>query len=177
MVKDARTQAGLSMRALAALCDVSQPFLSQVERGQTTPSLATLYRMAGALNVSVSSLLPEAVSSTNILHLDADGGRKIPVSTEADSALGRLLTIGAGHALEVVEYRVSPEDSLGSWFTSDGEQTLFVIEGQVRVELAGEGIYTLDAGGSLTHPASTPHRWFAGPEGCRLLLAVAHAAS
>lgn len=174
LVKDARARAGLSMRALAARCEVSQPFLSQIERGHTAPSLATLYRIAAALGVSVSSLLPEAVSTPDILHVDARGGRMLPVSPEADSASGRLLTIGAGHPLEVVEYRVRPGETLGGWFTGDGEQTLFVVEGRVTVELAGEGSWVLEAGGALTHPSNVPHRWSAGAEPCHLLLAVAH---
>jgi hypothetical protein len=37
---------------------------------------------------------------------------------------GRLLSGGAGHLLEVVEYRVAPDEDLGGWFESDGEMTV-----------------------------------------------------
>ena len=37
---------------------------------------------------------------------------------------GRLLSGGAGHLLEVVEYRVAPDEDLGGLFESDGEMTV-----------------------------------------------------
>ncbi|GAA2248767.1 XRE family transcriptional regulator [Herbiconiux moechotypicola] len=174
LVREARSRAGLSMRALAALVEVSQPFLSQVENGRANPSLATLYRLADALGVPASALLPEAVSAGDVLQVGADGGRMIPVSAEPGSASGRMLTIGAGHPLEVVEYRVAPGESLGGWFSGPGEQTLFVIEGSVTVELDDGRSFSLKPGGAVTHPSSVPHRWVPGPLGCRLLLSVAH---
>lgn len=48
-IRRAREAAGLSMRALARSSEMSQPFLSQVEKGVTSPSLSSLYRLAHAL--------------------------------------------------------------------------------------------------------------------------------
>ena len=62
-IRRARTASGLSMRAMALACGVSQPFLSAVERGLSTPSIATLYRLADVLDVAPADLLPAPLDS------------------------------------------------------------------------------------------------------------------
>lgn len=47
---------------LAAAAGVSQAFLSQLESGQTSVAIATLYRIASALGASASDVLPETMS-------------------------------------------------------------------------------------------------------------------
>ena len=56
-LKTARQKFGLSLRALGEQTGFSASFLSQVELGQTTPSLGSLQRIADALEVSLTSLL------------------------------------------------------------------------------------------------------------------------
>jgi transcriptional regulator with XRE-family HTH domain len=48
---------GLSLRDLAERCGVSAPMLSQVERGETSPTLAVATKIAGGLELSLSQLL------------------------------------------------------------------------------------------------------------------------
>ena len=55
-----RQLAKLTLRQLAALTDVSNPYLSQIERGLHRPSLAVLKSIADALNMSVDALLEQA---------------------------------------------------------------------------------------------------------------------
>ena len=73
---------------LAANCGVSQPFLSEVERGMSMPSIATLYRIAEALGVAPAKLLP-ASGPGDVHVVRADEGRRVPSSERADSAIGR----------------------------------------------------------------------------------------
>lgn len=58
-IREARRAAGLSGVALAKLIDRSQPYVSDLERGQRTPSLETLYSLAAALGRPVSYFLGE----------------------------------------------------------------------------------------------------------------------
>ena len=46
------------MRDLARRAGMSQPFLSNIENARATPSIATLYRLGGALGVSPQDFLP-----------------------------------------------------------------------------------------------------------------------
>ena len=61
-VRALRTQRGLTLVQLAALADLSHPFLSQLERGLARPSMASLEKIASALGTSVV----EPVSYTHL---------------------------------------------------------------------------------------------------------------
>jgi len=59
-IRERRTQAQYSLRDLADRANVSNPYLSQIERGLHTPSVRVLKAIAAALNVSAESLLVQA---------------------------------------------------------------------------------------------------------------------
>ncbi|HEU5083338.1 MAG TPA: helix-turn-helix transcriptional regulator [Acidimicrobiales bacterium] len=59
-IRDRRKQAQYSLRELADRANVSNPYLSQIERGLHTPSVRVLKAIAAALNVSAESLLVQA---------------------------------------------------------------------------------------------------------------------
>lgn len=57
-VKKLRKKAGVSGNAFAKLAEISQPYLWEIENGQTEPSISTLEKIAKALNVSLKALIP-----------------------------------------------------------------------------------------------------------------------
>jgi len=59
-IRAQRQMANLSLRQLSALTEVSNPYLSQVERGLHEPSVRVLRSIADALNVSAETLLEQA---------------------------------------------------------------------------------------------------------------------
>jgi transcriptional regulator with XRE-family HTH domain len=59
-IRHQRQMAELSLRDLAARTNVSNPYLSQIERGLHEPSVRVLKAIATALNVSAESLLTQA---------------------------------------------------------------------------------------------------------------------
>jgi transcriptional regulator with XRE-family HTH domain len=59
-LRSQRQLAQLSLRQLAALTQVSNPYLSQIERGLHQPSIGIVKSLAEALNLSVSDLLAHA---------------------------------------------------------------------------------------------------------------------
>ena len=59
-IRAQRQMADLSLRQLSALTEVSNPYLSQIERGLHEPSLRVLRSIADALNVSTETLLEQA---------------------------------------------------------------------------------------------------------------------
>ena len=69
LIKARRMQAELSLRELAARTNVSNPYLSQIERGLHEPSVRVLKAIAGALNLSAEAMLVQA----GILEDSADG--------------------------------------------------------------------------------------------------------
>ncbi len=59
-IRTQRQLADLSLRQMAELAEVSNPYLSQIERGMHQPSVRVLKSIARALNVSAESLLTQA---------------------------------------------------------------------------------------------------------------------
>jgi len=59
-IRSQRNLANLSLRELARRTELSNPYLSQLERGLHEPSVRVLKALAGALNVSAETLLAQA---------------------------------------------------------------------------------------------------------------------
>jgi transcriptional regulator with XRE-family HTH domain len=79
-IRDQRTRSRLSLRQLAELANVSNPYLSQIERGMHEPSVRVLKAIAAALDLSADVLLAEAGM------LERSVGR--PVVTTSSSVSG-----------------------------------------------------------------------------------------
>ena len=78
-IRDQRKLAQLSLRDLAARTNVSNPYLSQVERGLHEPSVRVLKAIAAALNVSAETLLMQA----GLLDEAVGGDKREPAATES----------------------------------------------------------------------------------------------
>jgi transcriptional regulator with XRE-family HTH domain len=87
-IRAQRQQAELTLRELAARTNVSNPYLSQIERGLHEPSVRVLKAIAGALNVSAETLLAQA----GLFEADGDEDTKpeVPTVIEAVKADPRL---------------------------------------------------------------------------------------
>jgi transcriptional regulator with XRE-family HTH domain len=59
-IRERRKQANLSLRQLAELTSLSNPYLSQIERGLHQPSVRVLKAISDALNLSAETLLAQA---------------------------------------------------------------------------------------------------------------------
>ena len=87
MIRSQRKLARLSLRELADLTDVSNPYLSQIERGLHEPSVRVLKAIANALELSAEALLVQA----GLLEDDADLPKAgVPTVVEAVRADPRL---------------------------------------------------------------------------------------
>ena len=82
-IRQRREMAEMSVRRLAELADVSNPYLSQIERGLRKPSAEILQQVAHALKISVETLYVKA----GILADDERGVSTVPEAIEADPAL------------------------------------------------------------------------------------------
>ncbi len=169
-VRQLRVEAGLSGVKLAEAADISQPFLSQLESGQSSVAIATLYRIAHALDVQPSDLLPAAEPAEIEVVRSADTQR-IPLSEDTRTAKARAIFRSGRRISELYDYDISAEDYVEDWFSSDAEHALYVLEGSLRVEFEGRPEITLDAGDAIFYKSRVPHRWHSG-HGARIILVV-----
>ncbi len=82
-LREQRGQAQMSLRQLSELTDVSNPYLSQIERGLRRPSAEVLQQIAKALRISAESLYVRA----GILDADESGARMVEDSIALDPRL------------------------------------------------------------------------------------------
>ncbi|NYG59815.1 transcriptional regulator with XRE-family HTH domain [Nocardioides daedukensis] len=82
-LKEQRTTAQLSLRQLAEQAGVSNPYLSQIERGLRKPSADVLQQLAKALRISAEQLYIRA----GILSLEDGAGGSVELAILADSKL------------------------------------------------------------------------------------------
>jgi transcriptional regulator with XRE-family HTH domain len=171
-IRKARAEAGMSMRALAIACGLSQPFLSAVERGLSTPSIATLYRLAEVLDTTPAGLLPVHAPG-DVTVVRASQGQLVPSSDRPNSALGRVIFSDRDRGLEIYEYVVSPDQDLEVWFEHPGDTVLHLIEGRLRIDFESRPSEHLSAGDCMVHPGKIAHRWaIVGDEQIRLFLVI-----
>lgn len=85
-IRNQRKLAGLSLRQLAELTSVSNPYLSQIERGLHQPSVRVLKLLSGALNVSAETLLAQAGLLDSAVGEPGPAGDE-PILTAVESAI------------------------------------------------------------------------------------------
>jgi transcriptional regulator with XRE-family HTH domain len=159
-----RQELGLSLRGLAERLGVSPSLISQIERGRANPSVSTLYRIVGELDISLDELLfNERRSSVS------DPGPGVePIQRSHDRhrirlASGvlweRLTTVSEpGVEFLYVIYEVggasSPEDAFQR---HSGHEWGYVISGELKVTI-GFREHILEPGDSISLDSTTPHR-------------------
>jgi transcriptional regulator with XRE-family HTH domain len=144
-----------TLRTIADRAGVSESFLSQVERGRASASVASLRRIANALGVSVADLF------------DSSGPPRPQVLRRGErpslsfGVLGtkRLLTPRPLSNLEVFVGELDTGGSTGTepYAHGDSEELLIVLDGTVQLELGGE-VHVLESGDSIDYRSSTTHR-------------------
>jgi quercetin dioxygenase-like cupin family protein len=134
---------------------VSESFVSQLERGRSSASVATLQRLAAAVGIQISDLFAgEPQSGPRVL-------RRQQRQLLEWGHLGRkaLLTPKPFHSFEVVAAAFDPGGSTGDepYTHGDSEELLLVLTGRVHLQLGSE-LHDLSTGDSVNYRSSTPHR-------------------
>jgi transcriptional regulator with XRE-family HTH domain len=176
-IRALREHMGLSLRDLAERCGVSAPMLSQVERGETSPTLAVATRIAFGLDLSLSQLLR------------LDEGEGVLVVRAIDRRQGGAARRGhsyevltpplPGQRAEVSLHVLSAGASTGG--TDDppihepgSRETAVVLEGSVRLLCEGAE-YDLREGDAVTFDADLPHHFENPTDADARLMAVVSA--
>jgi transcriptional regulator with XRE-family HTH domain len=155
-VRSLRQQRGLSLRALAELCELSPNTISLIERGATSPSVSTLQRLAIALGVHITSFFTEPVESMQVILTRAE--------ERIRSGSGSVLLESLGYGLEEQAcdpffVTMKPGASSGTqMMIHTGHELVFCLQGELDYEIAGEH-HRLLPGDALLFHAHLPHRW------------------
>jgi transcriptional regulator with XRE-family HTH domain len=145
-----------TLKTVADRAELSESFLSQVERGRANASIASLKRIAAALGVNVADLFEPNGSTARPRVLRRDVRPNLAFGT-----LGRkfMLTPRPLEHLQVIVGELDAGGSTGDepYTHGDSEELLVVLEGVVSLRLGAE-VFELETGDSIDYRSSTPHR-------------------
>ena len=160
-VKAFRKKQGLTVLDLSRQADLSPGMLSKVENGLTSPSLATLNALAGALNVPVTSFFRLYEETREATYVAAGQGLAIERQGTRAGHQYTLLGHSGGQQPTVEPYIVtlSEKSDIFPLFQHAGIEFIYVLEGEVIYRHANK-TYPLKAGDSLYFDSEAPH----GPE-------------
>src|SRR2546426_10444827 len=162
-IRALRVERGLTLKAVARIAGVSQSLISQVERGLASPSINTLRRIAGALDVPIAALFLGGDMSDD----ESDrGGRRLVVRQHERKGLHvprskvvyELLTPDLNRKIEFIwiEYEpgaiTHPEP-----MSHPGEENAVCLEGSVVVTIDRQE-FVLTEGDSISFDSGRPHQ-------------------
>jgi len=152
-VKSLRERQQLSLRALAARSGVSINAISRIERGETSPTVASLRRLAAALGQPIGAFFPDGPAPAA-----AVVRRDRRLRSEGEGVVLESLATGLpDQRFEPYMLTLEPGASnLPAPVTHGGQEFLLCLQGSV-ICLVGEETHPLAAGDSLIYVASRPH--------------------
>lgn len=176
-LREERERCGISQRELAKRLGVSASLISQIETGQSKPSVVTLYAYVSELGVSLDRLFdptqgePRPPAATTGPGVPAASPlvrpeERLCITLESGVRWERLTREPGGDVdfLHVV-YEIGGASSLDeTLMRHPGTEYGHVISGKLCVQLAFER-YVLEAGDSISFDSARPHRfWNVGDE-------------
>jgi transcriptional regulator with XRE-family HTH domain len=155
-LRELREARGVSMRALAARSGLSANALSMIERGKTSPSVSTLYKLADALGVSITAFFGEEKAKKPIIFLKSDERPYMSFTRGVFEGLG-----GAQFSGRVEPFVLTLESGASSGpraITHSGHEFVFCLRGKLEYYVDKE-FFHLEAGDSLLFESKLKHRW------------------
>jgi len=150
---------GFSLRDLAERSGVSAPMLSQVERGETSPTLTVAGRIASGLELSLSQLL-RLDEAEHVVVVRAGEGRS---RKRGGHRLEELTPSLPGQRADVSRHTLVAGAGTGGeadppMHEAGARETALVLGGRLTLVVDGED-HTLSEGDAVTFDADLPHHF------------------
>lgn len=155
-LRELREARNISMRALATRSGLSANALSMIERGRASPSVSTLYKLADALGVSITSFFGSDHEKKQVVFLQADQRARVSFTRGIFEALGGEQFVG-----RVEPFLLTLESNANSGPRSmahTGHEFVFCLRGKLEYQVERQ-VYELSPGDSLLFAAQLKHRW------------------
>jgi transcriptional regulator with XRE-family HTH domain len=154
-LKQLREVRGQSIRSMAVAAGVSASFVSQLERGYTNASIASLRKIAGALGVPVADLLdPNPTHTQGVLRAD-----KRPSTPLSSGSQKFVISQPPVKNVEIYVGQFEPGGATGNdpYVHGNAQEFLIVLSGTIVLEL-GDKSYAMAKDDSIEYLSSVPHR-------------------
>ncbi|OBW55408.1 DNA-binding protein [Bacillus cereus] len=155
-LKSIREKEKLSLEKVSQLTGVSKTMIGQIERGDSSPTLTTIWKIANGLKVSFTSLIDNPQPDTKVVLrndvqvLSEDNGRyKVYPS----------FPFRDDRNFEIYMVEIDTEGKLSSEAHKEGtEEFITVFEGELTIDI-NDCQYTLNNGDSIRFKADRPHTY------------------
>mgnify|MGYP001817293809 CR=1 FL=1 len=154
LIRKCRQQRKMTLKELCDNAGISVGYLSQVERGNATPSLGTLAQISHALDLGLDYFVARPKPADAVSYAD-----KRPKFSISDSGMTyeALSSEFPGHELSAYIMNCPP-GFVSETFQHDGEEFIYILSGSIEQTLDGDAL-TLREGDSLHYNGITPHAW------------------
>ncbi len=153
-IRALRHKQKISIEQLSDMTGLSKGLISQIERDITGPSVASLWKISKALNVTMNYFFDEFEDN----HVVRKDERK-KIMIEKTNRSYELLCPNLRKAIEMLWIEIEPfKCSTEDLISHEGEECGVVIKGTLRV-LSGEKVYDLNEGDSIYLDSTIPHRY------------------
>ena len=150
-----RKAIGKTMQQVADEASLTSGFISQIERGISTPSLASLYNVAKALDASVDMFVSQAPSRSHPVATHA--GRRPTFKVDGTSRYYEFLERGLPDARLNACLSHVPPGHASEMMSHEGEDFVYLVACHMLYEVDGVQ-YDLRAGDTLHFDSRKPHR-------------------
>jgi transcriptional regulator with XRE-family HTH domain len=151
-----REERDLSIRALARESGISANALSMIERGRSSPSVSTLYKVAGALGIPITNLFQDEPEQREVVFQKAAARTRVPFTRGVWEGLGGEMFTG-----RVEPFAITLESGAHSGvkpIVHSGHEFVLCLRGQLEYQVGNE-TFRLETGDSLLFASRLKHRW------------------
>lgn len=151
-IRDLRNKNGLTQQELADRAELTKGYISQLERGQVTPSVVTLLDLIECLGTTAADFFKEAEQEQIVFHQEGFF-EKID---EANNSIQWIVPTAQKNRMEPLLVVLQPGQRLFEDKPHEGEEFGYVLSGNIRLHL-GEKVYRVKGGESFYYPANRVH--------------------
>jgi len=155
-LKALREERDLSIRGLGRLSGLSANALSVIERGLSSPSVSTLYKIANALEIPVTAFFEETPPKGNVVFIKSPERNRIPLHRGLWEGLG-----GERYEGLIEPFMITLEAGTSSGrfhMTHSGHEFVFCLRGELEYVIEDQ-TYRMESGDALLFSASLEHKW------------------
>jgi transcriptional regulator with XRE-family HTH domain len=154
-IRSLRRARSVTLRELAERAGVTESFLSQVEREVTSPSIASVQRIARALDLGIADLFADDQPHGRVVRR-ADRRR---IAYPGLNAVDEFLTAGSGGRLQLILSTIEPGGGTGdeAYAHESDEEVVVVLSGSLELWVADEH-HLLGEGDAIAYSSRLPHR-------------------
>lgn len=153
-IKLIREERGLSLEKLSKLADVSKSMLGQIERGESSPTVNVLWKIANGLKIPFSSLTTEHKNDTQLIKIS-----KPKTFDQGNVKLYTILQYSHDQNFEMYRVEIESQGRYEYGARSKGAvEVVTVYKGGITVVMNGQYHY-IDRGESFRFKADVEHQY------------------